>query len=31
MSKKQFLKEGYQIRKLPLLDEIVKFNIRMVH
>lgn len=30
-SNKQFLKEDYQIRKLPLLDEIVKFNIRTVH
>lgn len=30
-SKKQSLKEDYQIRKLPLLDEIVSFNIRTVH
>lgn len=30
-SNTQLLKGDYQIRKLPLLDEIVKFNIRMVH
>ncbi len=27
----RFLKEDYQIRKLPLLDEMVSFNIRTVH
>lgn len=30
-NKNKFLKEHYKIRKLPLLDDIVSFNIRMVH
>ncbi len=30
-NKNSLLKDDYQIRKLPLLDEIVSFNIRTVH